>query len=67
MDKDRFYSNGSVVVEALCHWPEGFGFENLLSEYKQNKTTNSVLLVSERTIPTWRPPLVGEVSANVCG
>jgi hypothetical protein len=29
--------------------------------------TNSVALVSERTIPTERPPLVGEVSANFCG
>jgi hypothetical protein len=28
---------------------------------------NSVALVRERTIPTERPPLVGEVSANVCG
>jgi hypothetical protein len=25
---------------------------------------NSVILVRERTIPTERPPLVGEVSAN---
>jgi hypothetical protein len=30
---------------------------------KQNR--NSVALVRERTIPTERPPLVGEVSANV--
>jgi hypothetical protein len=28
---------------------------------------NSVAVVRERTIPTERPPLVGEVSANVCG
>jgi ABC-type anion transport system duplicated permease subunit len=27
----------------------------------------SVALVRERTIPTERPPLVGEVSANFCG
>jgi hypothetical protein len=27
---------------------------------------NSVALVRERTIPTERPPLVGEVSANLC-
>jgi hypothetical protein len=30
-------------------------------------TNNSVALVRERTIPTERPPLVGEVSANFCG
>ena len=28
---------------------------------------NSVALVRERTIPTDRPPSVGEVSANFCG
>jgi len=28
---------------------------------------NSVALVRTRTIPTERPPLVGEVSANFCG
>ena len=33
----------------------------------QNKQTNSVALVRERTIPTERPPPVGEVSANFCG
>jgi hypothetical protein len=29
-----------------------------------NNNTNSVALVHKRTIPTERPPLVGEVSAN---
>jgi hypothetical protein len=28
---------------------------------------NSVVLVRKRTIPTERPPLVGEVSAHFCG
>jgi hypothetical protein len=28
---------------------------------------NSLALVRERAIPTERPPLVGEVSANFCG
>jgi hypothetical protein len=28
---------------------------------------NSVVLVRKRTIPTERPPFVGEVSANFCG
>jgi hypothetical protein len=31
------------------------------------KKTNSMALVRERTIPTERPPLVGEVSVNFCG
>jgi len=35
--------------------------------YKQNSKLNSVALVREQTIPTERPPPVGEVSANFCG
>jgi hypothetical protein len=36
--------------------------------WKQEKLKlNSVALVRERTIPTERPPPVGEVSANFCG
>jgi hypothetical protein len=36
--------------------------------YNKLKTElNSVALVSERTIPTERPTLAGEVSANNCG
>jgi hypothetical protein len=31
------------------------------------KKLNSVAWVRERTVPTERPPLVGEVSANFCG
>jgi hypothetical protein len=31
------------------------------------KQTNSLALVRERTTSTERPPIVGEVSANVCG
>jgi hypothetical protein len=35
---------------------------------QQNKQqTNSVALVGKRTIPTERPPLVGEVTANFSG
>jgi hypothetical protein len=38
---------------------------NIKIEVYHNKT-NSVALVRERIIPTERPPLVGEVSANLC-
>ena len=34
---------------------------------KKLKKKNSVALVREQTIPTERPPPVGEVSANFCG
>ena len=38
----------------------------VLRLHKKTKL-NSVALVRERTIPTERPPPVGEVSANFCG
>ena len=41
-----------------------------MEEFKYLGTTlklNSVALVRTRTIPTERPPPVGEVSANFCG
>jgi hypothetical protein len=31
------------------------------------KKLNSMVCVRERTVPTERPPLVGEVIANLCG
>jgi hypothetical protein len=37
------------------------------SNKQTNKQTNSVALVRRRTIPTERPPLVGEVSSNFSG
>jgi len=37
------------------------------AKYPQHLTKNSVALVRTRTIPTERPPPVGEVSANFCG
>jgi len=50
------------------------GFEPTISAGKRPYTgtgfklkLNSVALVRERTIPTERPPPVGEVSANFCG
>jgi hypothetical protein len=49
-----------------------YSSEKFVSTYyttKQNKTKqkNSVVLVRKQTIPTERPPLVGEVGANFCG
>jgi hypothetical protein len=37
----------------------------LESVYNNNNNNNSVALVRERAIPAERPPLVGEVSANI--
>jgi hypothetical protein len=40
---------------------------NLHYQTCTNYNLNPVALVHERTIPTERPPPVGEVSANFCG
>jgi len=37
------------------------------TKYCHTQKKNSVALIRERTIPTERPPPVGEVSANFCG
>jgi hypothetical protein len=36
-------------------------------DYVAKLKLNSLAVVRKRTIPTERPPLVGEVSANLCG
>jgi hypothetical protein len=38
----------------------------IVARWPETKKLNSVARVRERTIPTERPPLVGEVSANFC-
>jgi hypothetical protein len=40
---------------------------NGAKRHRQLKNLKSVALVRKRTIPTERPPLVGEVSASFCG
>jgi hypothetical protein len=40
---------------------------NTTDGWEISRVTNSISLVRERTIPTERPPLVGDVSANFCG
>jgi hypothetical protein len=39
----------------------------ILKKGTKHDKKNSMLLVRERTIPTERPPLDGEVIANFCG
>ena len=47
--------------------PNVFGTECNVKFVPPRVYINSVALVRERTIPTERPPPVGEVSANFCG
>jgi hypothetical protein len=42
-------------------------FSHMILRVDFDLLTNFVALVRERTVPTERPPLVGEVSANICG
>jgi hypothetical protein len=56
--------NLGYVLISSCHLYANIG---LPSDEKIKKTKNSMAVVSKRTIPTERPPLVGEVSANLCG
>jgi hypothetical protein len=53
----RAHDTSSVLV---CREANG-------NHYMQSKRTNSVASVRDRTIPTERPPLDGEISANFCG
>jgi hypothetical protein len=52
-----------VLYYILHVYTEGVFILSIKLQYK----LNSVALVHERTIPTKRQPLVGEVSANFCG
>jgi hypothetical protein len=51
---------------ALIHESRHISTRRQPTNYNNNNN-NSVALVRERTIPTERPPLVVEVSANFCG
>jgi hypothetical protein len=51
----------ALTQEATYPWFIDF---QTMSDYKKK---NSMVWVRERTIPTERPPLVGEVIANFCG
>jgi hypothetical protein len=53
----------------MCEPPiKRISWESSIEWIRPTKTKlNSMALVHERTIPTERPPPVGEVSANFCG
>jgi len=55
--KDALFLKFILVKNSIC-----FGLV-----YCPSSKLNSVALVRERTIPTERPPPVGEVSATFCG
>jgi hypothetical protein len=53
------------MVRTMNLYGHILGFLDPNEDSRQAK--NSVVLVRERTIPTERPPLVGEVIDNFCG
>jgi hypothetical protein len=60
-----FYRTPYTVSDSSQNFFVDFKHTSLVADDKRVK--NSVALVRERTIPTERPPLVGEVSGNLCG
>jgi hypothetical protein len=48
-------------------YTEGIKWAHNKEIVSDKQTTKFMALVRERTIPTERPPIVGEVSANICG
>jgi hypothetical protein len=62
-----YYIHSSLSFSCCCitHAIVDFGTPRYLCQLMTKKI--SVVWVCKRTIPTKRPPLVGEVSANFCG
>jgi hypothetical protein len=57
----RIYKNSPLFpIQSLINLIDTVPF------YFSDKKNNSMVWVRERTIPTERPPLVGEVNANFC-
>jgi hypothetical protein len=61
----RFWWVAQVGV--LQHWNQDWLVKYFITQSQQYKKLNSLAWVRERTIPTERPPLVSEVTANFCG
>ena len=59
----KFFMTGGEILETLDIYLFTFYYNQLMHITK----LNSVALVRTRTIPTERPPPVGEVNANFCG
>jgi hypothetical protein len=60
----RFVSQINNQTEGTTFWNCVTNLKNLM---RGSKTKNPMVWVRERTIPTERPPLVGEVIASFCG
>jgi hypothetical protein len=59
-----------LFLGELADLSSDYAKSNLIMGNSKNNSRHikkSVALARERTIPTKRPPLVGEVSANFCG
>jgi prepilin signal peptidase PulO-like enzyme (type II secretory pathway) len=56
-----------IIIIIIIITPWSRVLPEKLTGFAAKTKLNSVALVRERTIPTERPPPVGEVSANFCG
>jgi hypothetical protein len=61
-----FFFGLETYADATLHVRERCRQHNTWNT-KTKKKLNPVVVVLKRTIPIERPPLVGEVSANLCG
>jgi hypothetical protein len=61
----KYVTETSVFEQRTSNFYVIYFFAALVRVYELK--LNSMALVGKRTIPTERPPLVGEVSANLCG
>jgi hypothetical protein len=59
--------DGGIPKSEYLYNPNGQGNIEDSEVYKKLKNLNSMAVVRKRTIPTERPPLVGEVSAKLYG
>jgi hypothetical protein len=69
LDNDSTLTEERHLLCSQCWDLKSDSQQNLvaLGNNNNNNNNNSVALVRERTIPTERPPLVGEMIANFCG
>jgi hypothetical protein len=55
-----------LITSEIQLWTKEMRLEKMNMTTSVPHKTNSVALARKRTIPTERPPLVGEVTANFC-
>jgi hypothetical protein len=66
-DKSKQFVTFPVLTSPANDFKTEFKKLTFLANTSKTKKLNSVAWFRERTIPTERPTLIGEVGANLCG